>query len=176
METARLITNPQRAVPASDDADEAFGQEGVRQYFLPALVALSVLLAVGSAVLWNRSFSLADGFSHTDGISTFTIRSVYGRVLVTFNRYALDDRAERSLFDGEWQYGVAPVPRDIVDGWKDSFAKRCGIEWRAEPLANLAISGWWLRVRWPLIMLLCLLGPAAWGIARLRRARARRAS
>jgi hypothetical protein len=166
---APAVETALEAPPAVSEV-EPFGQRGVRQYVMPALTVLSFVVTCLAGVMWYRSYSVADQFAREDGVSTLLIRSIYGRVVMTYSRLdASPDSASR--YTPEWRYSTSEMPEVVRDAWRDSWKKRIGIDWRGEPLLQpeLAVGGWWLRVRWPLIAVLSLVVPVARALAHQRR-------
>jgi hypothetical protein len=165
---------PEKGPPA-----EPFGQTGIRQYILPALAAVSFTVACAAAIMWFRSGNTADIFARRDGAVTWSVRSIYGRILVT--RTDLRD-AEVDEVPGipatsvGWQYATFEVPDSLPDGWRESWLKSLGVEWQDEPLFNhpSVVGGWWLRVRWRTVTLLALAPPVTIALVRELRQRRRR--
>jgi hypothetical protein len=170
---------PTTSPPAKTPPAEPFGQTGIRQYILPALAAVSFTLACAAAIMWFRSSNTADILARRDGAVTFSVRSIYGRIVVTradLRDADVDDVPGIPVSSGGWQYGMFEVPDSLPDGWRESWRKSIGVEWQDEALFRhpSVVGGWWLRVRWRTITLLAMAPPITIAIVHDLRQRRRR--
>jgi len=109
---------------------------------------------------------MADMFSRRDGAVAWAVRSIYGRIVVTRTDLREGDVDADEVFGVPesgtgWNYAMVDVPDEMPDGWRASWKKTLGVEWRHESLLRqpAVIGGWWLRVRWRTITLLAMVPP-----------------
>src|SRR5215212_8631685 len=81
---------------------EPFGQLGIGRYVLPALAALSLVIASASGTMWYRSYHEADTFERSAGGSVHRIRSIVGRIL--YYRLDFDQDGPFSFAETGWNY------------------------------------------------------------------------
>jgi hypothetical protein len=164
---------PAIATPAAPPANdvvparpppEPFGQTGIRQYILPTLATIFFTLACSAAIMWVRSRSTADIFARRDGAVTWSVRSLYSRIVITridLNDPETDDVPGIPLGGGGWQYVSFEFPDGLPDGWEQSWRKTLGVEWRPESLARhpSIVGGWWMRIQWRTVTLVAMTPP-----------------
>lgn len=165
--------------PVKAPAAEPFGQTGIRQYVLPAIAAISFTLACAAAIMWFRSGNTADMFARRDGAVAWSVRSIYGRVLVVRTDLRdpdVDDVPGIPVTNGAWQYVMFEVPDGLPDGWQESWKKALGVEWQSVTLYQhpSVVGGWWMRIRWRTITLLAMAPPITIAVLRDLRQRRRR--
>jgi hypothetical protein len=158
---------------------EPFGQTGIRQYILPTLATVCFTLACAAAIMWMRSRSTADIFARRDGAVTWSVRSLYSRIVITRTDLSdadADDVPGIPLTGGGWQYASFEFPDNLPDGWQESWRKTLGVEWRPESLVRhpSIAGGWWMRIRWRTVTLLAMAPPIAIAILHDLRQRRRK--
>src|SRR5262249_39800347 len=123
----------------------------------PLVSMILLLIACCAAMLWLRSYSTVDTFARMSARNDamLVVRSIYGRILVT-----RDPQAVQPVFEfaaDRWNYEQFPAPVTVRDPWADSWKKRIGVEWQRNEtaLGQTQAGAFWLRIRWPTIVVLC---------------------
>jgi hypothetical protein len=145
------------------EIEEPFGQTGVRQYVGQLLSVFFVFVAIIAALMWYRSTQAFDRFEWRSPTEQIAIDSVMGRLRLEFTTF---DERRSGNYTG-WTYRQ-PRPRGLRDGWEPSLFKLIGIEVRRnDSLANG--NGYWIRIKWYLIIVAALLHPLVRVILYFRR-------
>lgn len=157
--------SPPAPSPSVRAPTEAFGQTGVRQYFSSFVALLLAVVTAGSIAMWFRSHRTNDLIEVEHPYGRTLVSSAWGRILVRW-------QPSQAQSEWAWYYNARPFRPRGADPWESSIWKLVGIEWRAQPPNPAGQRAWWLRIRWPTIMLLASIYPLWHSIRQTRQARA----
>lgn len=132
----------------SSPPSEPFGQAGVRQHLGVFVQGLFITVLIAACVLWYQSHQYYARLEWRQGAEELRITSVYGRIRIDGVRYAQSVHA-----DSGWSFRTGRV-RQPRDGWKESFWKWIGFELSLTPEVR-APEGFWIRIKWSFIVILC---------------------
>jgi hypothetical protein len=118
--------------------------------------------------MWYRSYVLVDRFGRSEGTTEWVIQSSYGRILIGRVDHSTAINVSKS---NNWSFRTERMRSVRFDPWEPSIWKSIGVEYRGEPLnAFGAVGGWWLRVRWPTLVVASGIIPL-WRVVVARRKR-----
>jgi hypothetical protein len=117
--------------------------------------------------MWYRSTVLHDELTWRAGNHFFAINSLYGRLIITSS-----SSPTRDFGNAGWSYHGRYFSSTVRDMWAPSFLKTVGIEFSREPPYPNSTSGYWIRVKWHLLLSVFAAFPILrWIWLRLRRER-----
>jgi hypothetical protein len=163
------ISPPNAGPPAEPDETspaEPFGQAGVRQYVVPILHWVCVVLFAVSVTMWWRSGQIVDELSLRRLNQTVEIRSGIGQLSLRTELFQA-----RRYGNNPWTYRSLPVGGRTRDRWEDGMWKRIGVQLTPGAEGGSAHAGFLLRVKWYFATTLCALLPVTRGVLRLWRRR-----
>lgn len=158
------MSEPVRDISARPyQVPDAFGQAGVREHLGVVVNALCIVGMLIASIMWYRSLDRADLLNYRGGNRELGVISAMGRMKVSSVIY--DQPANNNA---GWIYRTRPT-RSLADGWTSSIYKTIGIEFSNRPENGGA--GFWLRINWYLIVIVCGIVPVISLLMRWRRTR-----
>lgn len=160
---------PEPQAPPADDA-EPWGQQGVLGHLVPALAKLCIFCAFIGCLLWNRSWSLREGFAFEPPRRSVELTSVVGRV-----RLVVAPRG--GTMTGGSELISHPAPSLAYgDPWEPGIMKTIGVGTSVEAYGKAGVPATVLRIRWRTIVGVLLLFPVIYYYRQWRASRSAEAA